>query len=345
MEFPGMESTSTADMIAKSDTDEKSPEIRTDSVESHDESVASDVINVIRGFCMGAADTVPGVSGGTVALVLGHYERLLGAVSHFDTHAVGLAASGRWAHLWKYCDLRFIFALGIGIVLGAGSLAAAMHWLLENRMSETFAVFFGLVVASGWLVARQIKTWRPSVFASLVIGATFAYWLCGLTSVAGSDSLLYLYASASIAICAMILPGISGAFVLLLLGMYHPVIGMIKQFVKGEINFDIVLRLCIFAFGCLTGLLAFSRFLKWMLRDYHDPTMALLLGLMIGSLRRVWPLQTVTAETASLPFKEQVFDLISPMTWQGSLIIPACFVVGAAVFVVIIERAATKLTP
>ncbi len=308
-------------------------------------SISGDVINLVRGFCMGAADTVPGISGGTVALVLGHYERLLGAISHFDTHALSLATKRRWSDLANYCDLRFIFALGVGIVLGAGSLAAVMHHLLEHQMSPTLAVFFGLVLASGWLVAKQIKTWNANSIVAIIIGAVFAYWICTLTSTGGNDNLLYLFLSAAVAICAMILPGISGAFVLLLLGMYHPVMGMIKQFAKGDITFDIVLRLCVFAAGCLFGLLAFSRLLKWLLRDYPESTMACLLGLMIGSLRRVWPLQSVTDGTAMLPFKERTYDLVSPANWQGSLLLPLSLAIGAGVFVIVIEKVAGRLTP
>jgi len=309
------------------------------------DTIAGDIINLIRGFCMGAADTVPGVSGGTVALVLGHYERLLAAISRFDAHAVSLLAGRRWSELWRYGDLRFVIALGVGLVVGAGALASTMHWLLENRMSGTLAVFFGLVVASGWIVTKQITRWSPAAIVALVAGVTFAFWLSGLTSSTGSTSLLYLFLSASVAICAMILPGISGAFVLLMLGMYHPVMGMIKQFIRGDISVDIVLRLCVFAAGCLTGLLMFSRLLKWLLAHHHNATMAALVGLMIGSLRRVWPLQKATPETASLEFKERVYELVSPANWSGSLLVPLVLVIAAAVFVILIERIAMSGKP
>jgi len=306
------------------------------------DTVTGDIINVIRGFCMGAADTVPGVSGGTVALVLGHYERLLAAISHFDTHALGLVKNRDWLAVWKYCDFRFVIALGFGIVAGAGALASTMHWLLEFKMSETLAVFFGLVIASGWIVGRQITSWSITTLVSLVAGTAFAYWLCGLTGTGGSDSLPYLFFSASIAICAMILPGISGAFVLLMLGMYHPIMGMIKGFIKGEITGDVVLRLCLFAAGCLTGLLAFSRLLKYLLQHHHNTTLAALFGLMIGSLRRVWPLQRVTEATADLPFKERLYNLVSPADWSGSLLLPLGLAIGAAIFVIAIERVANS---
>jgi putative membrane protein len=306
------------------------------------DSPGTDVINLIRGFCMGAADTVPGVSGGTVALVLGHYQRLLAAVSQFDSTALKLLVGGRLAELWKHCDLRFVLALGVGIVIGAGSLASTMHWLLENRMPETFAVFFGLVLASGWIVAGWIRQWSPAALLLLVAGTTFAFWLSGLSTGESSQRGVFIFGSAMIAICAMILPGISGAFVLLLLGMYHPIVGMIKQFVKLDISVSLVFNLCLFAAGCLTGLLIFSRLLKWLLRFYPDLTMAALLGLMIGSLRRIWPLQKVTDATVTLPFKEQQFVIVSPGNWDGNVMILAFLGVAAAAIVLVIERFAEK---
>ncbi len=306
------------------------------------DSFNGDAINLIRGFCMGAADTVPGVSGGTVALVLGHYQRLLGAISQFNSAALKLLIKGRFAELWKHCDLRFVILLGIGIVVGAGSLASTMHWLLENRMPETFAVFSGLVLAGGWIVSGWIRQWSLAAVLLLVAGTTFAFWLSGLETNESSQGGLYIFGSAAIAICAMILPGISGAFVLLLLGMYHPIMGMIKQFVKFDISASLIFNLCLFAAGCVAGLLMFSRLLKWLLRFYPDLTMAALLGLMIGSLRRIWPLQKVTDATAELPFKEQQFVIVSPGNWDGNVIILAFLAVTAAVIVIAIERFAEK---
>ena len=317
------------------------PDSAKDSRQGKD-SARGDMINLIRGFCMGAADTVPGVSGGTVALVLGHYQRLLGAISQFDSTALKLLLGGRFAELWKHCDLRFVMALGVGIVVGAGSLASTMHWLLEHRMPETFAVFFGLVLASGWIVACWIKRWSLAAVLFLAAGTAFAFWLSGLATGESSQRGVYIFASAAIAICAMILPGISGAFVLLLLGMYHPIIGMIKQFVHLDISASLVFNLCLFAAGCVTGLLVFSRLLKWLLRFYPDLTMAALLGLMIGSLRRIWPLQKVTDATAELPFKEQQFAIVSPSNWDGNVTFLAVLAVAAVVIVLAIERFAEK---
>jgi putative membrane protein len=309
------------------------------------DSISGDVINLIRGFCMGAADTVPGVSGGTVALVLGHYQRLLIAISQFDTAALRLLRSGRWTELWRHCDLRFLIALAVGLAIGAGSLATTMHWLLEHRMPQTFAVFFGLVLASGWIVAKGIKRWSPAALAGTAVAAVFAFWLAGLPTGESAAQGLFLFLAASVAICAMILPGISGAFVLLLLGMYHPVITMVKQLVHGDVSVQLLVNLGLFGAGCLVGLAAFSRLLRWLLQTHPDVTMAVLVGLMVGSLRRIWPLQRVTHETAGLPFKDRQFALVSPGSWDGGLLSLAALAIVAAVAVLVIERVAGKALP
>ncbi len=301
-----------------------------------------DAIQFFRGFCMGAADTVPGVSGGTVALILGHYQRLLMAISRFDTTALKLTLSGRWADLSRHIDLRFLLLLGCGIVAGAGALATTMHWLLEHRMPQTYAVFFGLVLASGWIVAKWVERWGGRPIIGLVVATAFAFWLAGLPIADASDSRVYLFGASAIAICAMILPGISGAFVLLLLGMYHPVIGMIKRFVRLDISGDLVIDLAIFASGCVVGLAAFSRLLKWLIRDHPDVTLASLLGLMLGSLRRIWPLQQATEATAELAFKERQFVLVPVDQWPGELTPLVLSAVAAGFLVIVAERIADK---
>lgn len=331
--------------IMQSPADPASPEMDRRALGGDRDSLGGDIVNLIRGFCMGAADTVPGVSGGTVALVLGHYQRLLVAISQFDGAALRMLRARRWAELWRHCDLRFLIALGVGLVVGAGSLAATMHWLLENRMPQTFAVFFGLVLASGWIVAKSIRRWSAVVFVAMALAALFAFWVAGLTAAESRAQGLYLFLSASIAICAMILPGISGAFVLLLLGMYHPVITMVRQFVHGDISLVLIGNLSLFAGGCLVGLAAFSRLLRWLLRVHTDLTMAVLVGLMLGSLRRIWPLQRVTQETADLPFKEQQFVMISPGQWDGGLLSLIMLTVAAAVAVWVIARVAERAMP
>ncbi|MCO8123406.1 DUF368 domain-containing protein [Stieleria sp. TO1_6] len=310
---------------------------------SHDRqptSVRQDVFNFVRGFCMGAADTVPGVSGGTVALILGHYQRLVNAISRIDRRFVSDLLSQRWRQAWDYVDGRFLLALLCGIGFGIISLAGLMHWLLDHHMPQTFAVFFGLILASVWIVRRYIQRWSPGCYAACLGGIIAALLIGRMSPTAGGDSLVYLFLSASIAICAMILPGISGAFVLLLLGVYHPVTGMIKETAKGHLDAGSLLQLVVFATGCLFGLLAFSRVLRWLLQHHRSVTMAALVGLMLGSVEKLWPLQVPTPETAGLKMKERVMQVVAPADWNGSLTLLIVLAVAAATAVLLLERVA-----
>lgn len=301
---------------------------------------AADVLNVARGFCMGAADTVPGVSGGTVALVLGHYQRLVTAISHVDRQLLTLIRSRRFAEASRYVDLRFMTALGIGIAMGVATLSGLMHWLLEYRTSQTLAVFFGLMIASVWIVKGYIDRWSLSRVVALIVGAAAAVVITILPTGTGEMSLPYLFFSASLAICAMILPGISGAFVLLLLGVYHGVTGLIKDAVRGNITVETMTQMVVFGSGCVVGLLAFSKVLRWLLEHHRDVTMAGLMGLMIGSVGKLWPLQQPTAETASAELKFRVMEFVSPTNWDGNLWSLAGLAIGAAVAVLVVEKVA-----
>lgn len=306
--------------------------------------IGGDAINVFRGFCMGAADTVPGVSGGTVALILGHYDRLIAAISSVDSESVKLLASGKFRELSQRLDLRFMVALGAGIFAGIGAFAGLMHWLLLHRMNETMAVFFGLVLASVWVVRRNVSCWTPGRVIAVIVGTFLALAISRIPASSGDIHLLYLFVSASIAICAMILPGISGAFVLLLLGVYEPIIEMVKQFFKLDLSAMLILRLTVFTLGCAFGLLAFSRFLNYLLRNHRDVTMATLIGLMIGSVGRLWPLQAVTPETAELELKFQKTAFITPAQYDGSVFVLIALALAAAALVVIADHVTRRLT-
>lgn len=301
-----------------------------------------DAINIFRGFCMGVADTVPGVSGGTIALILGHYDRLIASIRHIDREAVSHLQSRRWFDFAKRIDARFLLAIAAGMVMGAGALAGLMHWLLEHRLNETMAVFFGLVLASVWVVRGNVAVWRADRWVAAAAGTIVALAISQIPMSSGEVGYGFLFGSASIAICAMILPGISGAFILLLLGVYEPVIGMIKGFVKGDVTVDVILRLSIFSAGCLTGLLVFSRLLHYLLRHHRDATMASLIGLMIGSVGRLWPLQIVTPETADLELKYRQFQFVSPGHYPGSVLILLGLAIAAAVAVLAVNAIASR---
>lgn len=307
------------------------------------QTIVGDAINVFRGFCMGAADTVPGVSGGTVALILGHYDRLVAAISHVDGEAVKLLAGGRFHCLARKLDLRFLFALAGGIAAGIGSLAGLMHWLLIYRMNETMAVFFGLVLASVWVVRSNVSKWTVGRLVAIGVGIAIALAISQIPASTGDIDLLYLFLSASIAICAMILPGISGAFVLLLLGVYEPVIGMVKQFFKLDLSPMLIARLTVFTLGCGFGLLAFSRVLNYLLGHHRDITMATLIGLMIGSVGRLWPLQMVTPETAELELKFQETVYVTPAQYDGNVIVLLGLALIAGSVVLIADHVTRRL--
>ena len=219
-------------------------------------SLADDIRQYLRGMLMGGADIVPGVSGGTVALILGIYERLVTAISHFDPQLIRLARTGQWRAAAEHLDLRFLVALGLGIATGILSLASTMNYLLTTASTRqyTLAAFFGLIFASSVLVGKLIRVQggasRVVVAALGVGGAVFAFWLTGLSELEGSTHPLYVLLTGSVAICAMILPGISGAFIMVIFGMYVTITDILKRLPKLNITTDDLQTLAIFATGC-----------------------------------------------------------------------------------------------
>lgn len=238
---------------------------------------------------MGGADIIPGVSGGTMALILGIYERLVTAISRLDIALLGHLRCRRWRAAANHIDFGFLVAVLAGIALGVGGLASLMHYLLENHLQHTYAGFFGLILASSVLVARMIDRWPPAAAATALGALVFAYWLVGRLPAEPPPGLLYVFLCGAVAICAMILPGVSGAFILLIMGRYHDITGLLRDMLRFEIDLDGLAALGVFALGALSGLLAFSKFLHWLLAHYHRATIAALCGFMVGSLRRIWP--------------------------------------------------------
>ncbi|MEO8269652.1 MAG: DUF368 domain-containing protein [Aureliella sp.] len=304
---------------------------------------SGDLINWARGLCMGAADIVPGVSGGTMALILGHYQRLVTAISHVDGTLLGFIRRGDLQQAARYLDLRFLMGLLIGIATGIIGLASLMNHLLEHQQGYTYAVFFGLILGSSYLVARRLKHWNATCVALLIVGSVAAWQICRLTPTQAELTPLIAFLAATVAICAMILPGISGAFVLLLMGLYHPITELIKGLPKLEFTMQGLLIIGSFGCGCLVGLLAFSHVLKWLLAHRHDPTMAFLVGLMFGSLYKIWPFQQVTEATAQLPFKEQVFEHLWPTASSVSLPMVISLAIVALVTTLALEKIGNRL--
>jgi putative membrane protein len=298
-------------------------------------SLVDDVFNVLRGLLMGAADVIPGVSGGTVALIVGIYQRLVTAVSRFDLNFVSLLRQRKVLGAMQHVDMRFLTALGLGILTGIVALGGVMNELLTGASTRgpTLAAFFGMILASTVLVGRQIKVkheWQILVAIFLAfVGAAFAWWLTSLPAAHAAESspstvqdpgLMFLLACGMIAICAMILPGISGAYILLILGTYAHLTGILKALPKGQVDGHDLLDVAVFAAGCGIGLLAFSKFLRWLLTHYHWHTMAVLCGFMIGALRRIWPFQLdKTPDVHELKYK--VFVNIWPKALDQGVVI------------------------
>lgn len=244
-----------------------------------------------KGIAMGAADVVPGVSGGTVAFITGIYDELLRSISSIPV-ALGLLLRGRIVDAWKAANATFLLVLLLGIMTSVLSLARLITYLLVEQPIPVWSFFFGLVLVSSHLVVREIQRWNWARGVSLVLGAAFAYWITVAVPLQLGNDPLSLFFAGAIAICAMILPGISGSFILVLLGLYSFVLTAVK-------GLDISVLL-IFASGCLVGIVSFAGVLRWLLARWRDLTLAFLTGLMIGSLNKIWPWkETLTWRTDS----------------------------------------------
>ncbi len=301
----------------------------------------TDVTHAARGLLMGGADIIPGVSGGTMALILGIYNRLVTAISHVDGKLLGHLHQRRWSDAAQHLDLRFLIALGAGIATGIVGLGGVMHWLLEDFTQFTLAAFFGLIAASSLLVGRMIKQWTPDIIALIAIGAAIALWIVRQPALTHPpDALWYVFFCGVVGICAMILPGISGAFILLILGKYHDITGIIKDTLKLHITTQNVLTVLVFVAGCTIGLICFAKFLRWLLGKHESRTMAVLCGFMLGSLWKIWPFQR-DLTPGEEKFKLKQFEHLAPseLTFDGQFWITIGIAIAAALFVIGLDRA------
>ena len=259
---------------------------------------------------MGAADVVPGVSGGTIAFISGIYEELISSINQIGPALIRTLPKKGLVAAWNEVNGRFLLSLFIGIALSVITLARFISWLLENEPVLLWSFFFGLVVASVIFVARAIEKWRLATLLMLLLGSAVAYYITQLPPVENTASLPYLFLSGALAICAMILPGISGAFILVLLGSYKTVLDAVH-----ERN---LITLATVFLGALFGLLSFARLLKWMFQHYKDLTLALLTGFIIGSLNKIWPwkvvLESRVFDGKRIPLLE---ENVSPFTYPG----------------------------
>ena len=260
-----------------------------------------------KGMAMGAADVVPGVSGGTIAFISGIYEELISTISGIKPSLLTTWKNEGFSTMWKELNGNFILALFCGILISLFSLMRLANYLLENHPVLIWSFFFGLVLASIWFVAKQIPKWNYKIFLALIIGAAVAYYIVSLPPLSANSSYLFLFFAGAIAVCAMILPGISGAFLLVLLGAY-------KSVTEAAHNFDLK-TLAVVGVGAIFGLLTFSRILKWLFVHYSSITLAVLTGFIAGSLNKIWPWKEVL-ETAVYGDKEVVLKEASVLPWN-----------------------------
>ena len=257
----------------------------------------------LKGIGMGAADVIPGVSGGTIAFMTGIYGELVESIHNFDRTAFRLFFSGRFREFWKHINGTFLVSLMLGILVSIFSLAKLMTWLLENHPIQTWAFFFGLIIASSAFILRGISGWKLRDILLTVFGVGLGALVCTLTPTETPDGLWFVFLCGAIAICAMILPGISGSFILVILGKYDFVLGAVAGLTSFSRAEEVTAGLatgpmswwhclgviCLFAAGAAIGIVAFSKFLHWLLARWNRETTLVLAGFIIGSLIKVWP--------------------------------------------------------
>lgn len=243
----------------------------------------------VKGACMGAADVIPGVSGGTIAFITGIYDEFVGSIARIDAEAVRLLLKGRLRDFWAHINGWFLLSVVVGIGVSVVSLAGLMQMLLSDYPIQTWAFFFGLIVASSIFILRGISGWKAREVALVVFGVILGAVVCTLSPTQTPDALWFIFLSGAIAICAMILPGISGSFILLILGKYQYIMGVISGLVAGQDFGRNLMILCVFGVGAVVGILGFSKFLHWLLARWNKETLIVLAGFIIGSLVKVWP--------------------------------------------------------
>ncbi|MGF1759502.1 DUF368 domain-containing protein [Photobacterium sagamiensis] len=279
----------------------------------------SKLFTFLKGAAMGAADVVPGVSGGTIAFITGIYDTLLESIRRINPSLIGILRKGGFKAAFEHINGTFLIVLFSGILTSIFTLARFITWMLHTHPIPLWSFFFGLIIVSVVHMFKQIEAWKVTRFIAIIAGALFAYGITVLHPLNMEPTSLNFMIAGSIAICAMILPGISGSFILLLLGMYGPILTAAK-------SLDIA-TLALFATGCVIGLLTFSHLLSWVIRNYRDIALTFLTGLMVGTLSKIWPWkETLTWRTNSsgmqVPLQEHNLSPFSfeQITGQPALI-------------------------
>lgn len=290
----------------------------------------------LKGIAMGIAELVPGVSGGTIAFVAGIYEELISSINKVNLKTLQIWRKDGITAFWKEINGSFLTTLLLGMGISIFSFSKLISWLLENQPIPLWSFFFGLVLASVIFVAKAIEKWNIATILLLASGTILAYYITTLPPSLNSDSLPFLFISGALAICAMILPGISGSFILVLLGSYKTVLDAVD-----ERDFRILITV---GLGIIFGLLSFAKLLKWMFDHYKSITLATLTGFILGSLNKIWPWKNIL-ETKTIGKKTIIIDEnISPMAFEGDN--QLMFAIIAAIIgfslIFILERVASK---
>lgn len=292
----------------------------------------------VKGVGMGAADIIPGVSGGTIAFISGIYEELILSIKAFNPNLIKTLFRQGVGAAWQHVNGGFLLAVFSGILISIFSLARLISWLLANYQMFVWAFFFGLIIGSAIFVARKITTWNLFTILMLLVGSVIAWYITIASPATTSEALWFVFLSGCVAICAMILPGISGSFILLLMGKYEFILQAVKT-----INVPVLIS---FAVGCIVGIISFSNVIAWLFKKYPNATLALLSGFMIGSLNKLWPWKEVVEFRMSshgdmVPFIEKS---ISPNAWallngQNPMILYiTMFVVAGLGLITLFER-------
>ncbi|MFI0429480.1 DUF368 domain-containing protein [Mariniflexile sp. HMF6888] len=292
----------------------------------------------LKGLAMGAADAVPGVSGGTIAFISGIYEELVSTISNVNTSLFKTLYNKGLIAFWNQANGNFVLALLSGIIISYVSFMKLAKYLLENHPVLIWSFFFGLIIASIYFVGKQITKWNLPVIIAFIIGAGIAFYITMLPALSTNNSPYFLFIAGAIAICAMILPGISGSFILIILGAYKTLSDAIH-------DIDIK-KIILFVAGAIIGLLSFSHVLKWLFKHYYNITLALLTGFILGSLNKVWPWkETLTWHTDSKGIKSPVLqESVSPFSFQGDsmLVLALILMILGFLTIFILEKIDSK---
>ncbi len=300
-------------------------------------------LTYLKGMAMGAADIVPGVSGGSIALIAGIYQELLNSINSFSGENLKLLGRFELKAFFKAVNGAFLLSLLSGILTSIFALSNAITYLMNDHPIPLWSFFTGLILVSAFLILKDIKRWHLGVVLAVLVGAVIAWWVTNLPPTTTPNAMWFTFVSGAIAICAMILPGISGSFILLIMGQYEPILQAVN-----DRNF---LKLAVFAAGCAVGILSFSRVVSWLLRKYHSATIGLLSGFMLGSVNELWPWKLVTSWRTSSSGEQKPFldENILPGNYlelvgkEPQLFAAISAFVFGIVLVLVIEWLASKL--